>query len=251
MRGTRRREPDRGGQLGVAGVAEQPVGRDHDRGVLRRHAEMLEQCLGARVGLQVQPAVWEPVARREVAEPPGVRRVPRSDDPQADSEPDQDGAADEVGAQDEIPEPGIAGHQLPEALDRHREHFARVDRHSGEVGSLARQQAELAEEAVAAVHGDGALLRRPARFDEGHIPGENHEKIAVPLAFPEQDLLRLGRTPLAQGSQRGDLGITQPGIGPLRVGGLHAASLPRRQPGRTSSGRLVPGAAAGGELRST
>jgi hypothetical protein len=104
---------------------------------------------------------------------------------------------------------------------------------------------------VAAVHGDGALLRRAARFDDGHIPGENHEKIAVPLAFPEQDLLRLGRTPLAQGSQRGDLGITQPGISPLHIGGLHAASLPRRQPGRTSSGRLVPGAAAGGELRST
>ena len=88
--------------------------------------------------------------------PPGVRRVPRSDDRQADSEPDQDRAAGTGGAQDEIPEPGIAGHQLPEALDRHREHFARVDRHSGEVG--ARPSAGRARRGS----GGGRARRSPA-----------------------------------------------------------------------------------------
>ena len=72
-----------------------------------------EHGLGGRVGLQVQPAVREPVPGREVADPPGVRGVPRADDPQADAEPDQDRAAQQVGAQDQVAERRDRGPPAP------------------------------------------------------------------------------------------------------------------------------------------
>src|SRR5437879_1405741 len=62
---------------------------DHHRGLVRRHAEPLEQRLGGRVVLQVDPGVRYPVAGGELPQPPGVRRVPRTDDPDAGHRPDE------------------------------------------------------------------------------------------------------------------------------------------------------------------
>ena len=192
MRLDRRGEPDRGGQLGVARVAQQPAVHDHHRGVLRRQAELGQQGLGGRVGLKVQPPAREPVAGREVPDPPGVRGVPRADDPQAGPEADQDRTAQQIGAQDEVAERRIAGHQVPEPADGDREHLARVESHRGIVGALAGQQAQLAEETARAVDGDDAFGRRPVSLDGGHPPGQDDEEVAVPVALGEQDLPGLG-----------------------------------------------------------
>ena len=131
--------------------------------------------------------------------------------------------------QDEVAERGIAGHQLPEAVSGYRDYLARVERYRGVVGGLSGQQAELAEEAAVAVHADDTLLRRPAAFDDSHVPGEDHEEVAVPVALGEQDLLRLRAAALAQRGEDADLGVTQPGIRPLEIGGL------RSRPGRVRS----------------
>ena len=125
VRGDRHGQPDGRGQLGVGRVAQQPVADDHDRGLLGRHTELAEQRLGRRIGLQIQPAVGQPVAGREVAQPPGVRRVPGTDDAEASAQADQDRAAEEVGAQHQLTEPGIADDQVPELVHRHHEHLAR------------------------------------------------------------------------------------------------------------------------------
>ena len=149
---------------------------DHQRGVLRRHTELGRHGLGGRVGLQIQPAVREPVSGREVPDPPGVRGVLRADDPQAGPEPDEDRAAQQVGTQDQVAERGIAGHQLPEPADRHREHLARVDGYCGIPGALAGQQAELAEEPATAVNGDHPLLGCPFPSTEATFPARMTKK---------------------------------------------------------------------------
>jgi hypothetical protein len=165
-----------------------PAVHDHDRGVRRRQAELGRHSLGRRVGLEVQPPVREPVAGREVPDPPGVRGVFRADDAQADAEPDQDRAAQQVGTEDEVAERRITVHQVPELADRDREHLARVQGHRGVVGALAGQQAELAEEPAAAVDGDDAFLGRPVPLDRRHLPGQDDEEVAVPVALGEQDI---------------------------------------------------------------
>ncbi len=220
MRRARRRDPDHLGQLGLAGVAEQPPGHDDDGRVRRGHAKLGEQGLGARVGFQVQPPVREPVTGREIPQPPGIRRIPGADDPQAHPEPDQQRAADQAGAQDQVAEDGIAEHQLLEPIAGHGEHLTLVGGHGAVEGGLPGQQAELAEETPAAMPGDDVLLRRPAPFHDDDVAAENHEEVAVPVAFGEQHLVRLHRTLLAERGQRGDLGVVQPGVSPVEVRGL-------------------------------
>jgi hypothetical protein len=67
-------------------------------------AQLTQQVLGGRVALQVEETVRQPVAHREIAQPPSVLRVPRADDAEASIEPDRQRAADKAGAQDVITE---------------------------------------------------------------------------------------------------------------------------------------------------
>ena len=90
------------------------------------------------------------------------------------------------------------GDEFAEPVGGYHQHLARLDRHGRVVGRLAGQQAELAEEAAPAVHADDAFLRCPAGFHHRHQPVQDHEEVAVPVALGEQDLVRPGRTALAQ-----------------------------------------------------
>ena len=68
------------------------------------------------------------------------------------------------------------------------------------------------------MNADNALLRRPVPLDRSHFPGQDDEEVAVPVSLPRTGCLPAACAALALRGQRGDLGITQPGIRPLQVG---------------------------------
>ena len=99
----RRAQADDPGQLGVARGCAAPGSRARSprasRSARRRAAAAAPR---PRVLLQVDPGVRQPVAGGELAQPAGVRRVPRPDDPDAGHRADQQLPAAQEGPQDEV-----------------------------------------------------------------------------------------------------------------------------------------------------
>ena len=230
-------------ELGVARVAQHLRRRpDHDRRLLRSHAELAQQRLRLPGPPRVDPAVRQPVAGRELAQPPRVRRVARADDPEAGAEPDQQRAPEQVGAQDEVAERRVVRRQLAQPLDRHGEHLARLDDHRREERGLAGEQAELAEEAARTVHAraraSGRRRRRPPPCPRGR------RRSRSPVALAEQHVAGLGAAPLAVARQRFDLPLAQPRERAVAVRRLRRRLRRGRRVHLPSVGR-TPGVASG------
>ena len=105
--------PKRPRQLGIARVAQHSIGTDeHDRALLRRHAEALQDLLRSRIRLQVDPVMRQPVADRELPQAPGIRRIARTDDPEPDPQPDHDRAPHDQRPQDQVAQHDVLSDDL-------------------------------------------------------------------------------------------------------------------------------------------
>ena len=67
---------ERSRQLGITRVAQRSIVTDeHDRTLLRSHAEALQDLLGSRIRFEVDPVMRQPVADRELPQAPGIGRI--------------------------------------------------------------------------------------------------------------------------------------------------------------------------------
>ena len=173
-------QPDSPGELGVARIAQHLLAApDHHRRLRRRDAQLAQERVRGRVVLEVDPAVREPVARRELAQPARVGRVARAEDPESGAKSDQDRAADDERAQDQIAEHRILRPRSRAAGRRARRGPRRLARDRGHEHGLARQQVELAEEPPRAVCGNQALGAVPALDDRDQSLQDDDEVVAL------------------------------------------------------------------------
>lgn len=220
------RQADQPGQFGVARIAQQGgVPPDHQRRLLRADPEAAQQSLGLLVRLQIDPAVRQPVAGGELAQPTGVGRIARADDAETGSLPDEQSAAAQAGAQHHVTEHGVPGHQVTHLIHGQGEDLARVPDHGGVEGHLSFQEAEFADEAARAVHTQQAFAGCAVALDDGDRATEDDVEHLAPLALPDQHVTCLGGVPSAVLRQAGRLVVRQAGIGAVDVGSLEGDAL--------------------------
>ena len=162
--------------------------------------------------LQVDPGVHQPVAGRERPQRHGLGRVSRPDD--ADG-PGRLAGAQEVASGHEGPEDGVGqlghvGTQAAELVGRDDQHPTGLADPGGEVGPLAGEHAELAQEAVGAVGDHHHLAVEVVAHDvdgtfDDHVEGD----VAVP--GPEQDVAHLDAAFGPVGRQGCQVGVGQGG----------------------------------------
>lgn len=222
------RQADEPGQFGVARIAQQGrVPPDHQRRLLRTDREAAQQRLGLLVRLQIDPAVRQPVAGGELAQPPGVGRIARADDAETGALPDEEGAAAQAGAQHHITKDGVPGHQVTQLIHGQGEDLAGVPHHGGVEGHLSVQEAEFADEAARAMHTQQAFTGCAVALDDGDRATEDDVERLAPLPLPDQHVTGVNRAPPAMLRQAGHLVVRQAGIGAVDVGGLEGDALLR------------------------
>src|SRR6059058_5131331 len=94
--------PSTAASSALDGFAKHRVAGDHDGRLGRLDAESPEERVRLLVVLEVHPVVGPAVAREELAQPAGVARVARPDQPLARFEIDQDRPARQVRLQDQV-----------------------------------------------------------------------------------------------------------------------------------------------------
>ncbi len=182
---------------------------DHDWRLLRAHAETTDQLLGRGIALQIEPAMRHAIPRAEVPEAARVRRIAGADDAKADPRADQNLAPQEKRAEHDVSERGVLRHEAPQFLRRRDVHLSGLAHDRGEQRRLPRDEAQLAEEAAAAVHGERALVVRAVVGDDLHLAGGDDEERVVPLAFAIEDVARTGRAVLRVRRDQGELLLRQ------------------------------------------
>ncbi len=161
---------------------------DHGR-VRLGHAELLEQLVHLRVGLQVHPGEQHPVLGQEVAHPEGVRGVARADDAQ----PGEAGRlAQELAAGDERLEDDVAQvralvQHAPQALAGDLDDLAPAPRDGADERRGARQVGDFAGKFARAVNGDPPRLVA-RRVDDLDLARLDDEEPRVAVADGEQRL---------------------------------------------------------------
>jgi len=240
VRWDRGAQPDRLSQLGVRGFAQHLVAApDHHLGLLRLDAEAAYELVRLGVGLQVDPPVRQPVARGELAQPPGVGRVARADDPQPRAELDVQRAADQQRPQDQVAQLRVVDDEPAQQVDRDHEHLAGLAGDGGDRDRPPGHLPQLADEAVRAVDRQQAGVR-PGAVEHRHRPGQHHHQVGIDVAGPEQHLVRLDRPGPPAALQRADLLGRQPGVRAVQVRRLgkldlvttcHGPQIARSRPG--------------------
>ena len=207
----RERQPEELRELDVARVAQHlaPAPDDH-RGLLGGDAELAQQRLGVRVLLEVDPVVWQAVARGELADPARVGRVARADDAKARPQPDEHGPAQEERAQDQVAEVRVVGDELAQPFGRHGEDLAVLHDHRGQERSLAGEQIQLAEEAALSVHADRALATAVMALDDRDLARQDHEEVVAGVTLAEEHVAALDATALADRLERRELAVVEP-----------------------------------------
>jgi hypothetical protein len=143
--------------------------------------EPAQERLGLRVLVEVDPAMRQPVAGGEVAQPTRVTRVAGPDDRQPGALADEVPATNQERAHDHVADAGVARHQLTQPLDGHGQDLAGLGGRGGHERRLAGEQTELAEEAAGAVDGQDALL-----VGDRHLAVEDHGQVLQSVALLEQ-----------------------------------------------------------------
>ena len=208
-------------ELGDAGIAQDTVAPDHDRGLGRTDAQPAQQGLRASLRIEVDEPVRQAVAGRELPQRAGARGVPGPDDPEALSVPDGEVSPGQAGPNDLVGEGWVAHRAVPQALGGDLQHLTGVQRGRREERHLPGEQAELAEEAAGAVHPDDARIR-PGTLDDGNSPGQHDDEVLLRAALDDQQLAPSGRAHLAVRRQQSDLIVGQARVGAREVGCLAA-----------------------------
>ena len=113
---------------------------------------------------------------------------------------DQDRAPRHEGPEDDVRQLLVVAQQLDEPLAWDLDHLARVADHGGQIHTLAGQQVELTEEAVASVYRDHPVLGAVAAHDRDR-PGLNDEEVIALVSLAEQDVAGRDRPQLTDGAQ--------------------------------------------------
>jgi len=212
-------EAEHRGDLTVARVAQHLLAPDHHRRLACLDSDGAQERFGLLVVLEVHPVVRHPVAGQEGADAAGVLGVARANHLHPGAEVDQDRPTRHERAEDQVAELLILGQQRPQARSRHLNQLARVPHHRAQVGGGAGDQIELAQEAVAAVHGDHPVLKAVA-LDDGNRARLDHEEVVAGVALAEEDLAGLDCAGLTDRAQARALLGVQPWEGTVAIGRL-------------------------------
>ena len=182
-----------------------------------RHAELLEQVLHLRVGLQVEPGERHAVLRQEVADPEGVLRIARADHAQARevSRLAQKLPAGDERLQDEVAEVRVMVDELPQRVGRYLVDFAIAAGNGADERRSAGQLRHVAGELAGSLDGDG--FRRVAGFvHDLDLAGLDDEELGVAVADFEESF----PVPVVlEHRQRAACERCELGIGQFREGG--------------------------------
>ena len=126
---------------------------------------------------------------------------------------------DRIGAQDDVAQLLVFGDEGAQRRDGHLDDLAGVAHDGRQIDARARQQVELAKEAVGTVDGDHAVLGAVA-LDDRHDARLDHEEVIAGVAVAEEHLPGLDLAHLPERAQPRALLLTQPGEGPVTVLGL-------------------------------
>ena len=159
----------------------------------------MQQQIGLRVGLEVQEAVWNPIACEELAQTTAVRREVRPDQPHTRSQPDQERTPSDERIEDHIAELLIGRHRRLELVAAEHDRLPCLPNYGREVCRLAGHQVQLTDEAQVSVHPNHALRHRSVAVDDRDAPAHHHEELRPALAGAEQDLAVREWAPLAGG----------------------------------------------------
>ncbi len=203
-------EVQRRGGLGGGRVAQHDVAGDDDRRFARSDREPAQQLIGERVGLEVQEAVGDPVARQELAQPAAVGGEVRADEAHPGAESDQQRPAGHERAEEHVAELLVVLDDLDELGVAEHDHLAGRAHDGRVVRGLAGDQAELAGEPLLAVYPDRLLTGRPEPVDDRHAPAEHDEEVRRGLSGPEEDVAHIHLTTPAGRIERGDELVAQP-----------------------------------------
>ena len=124
-------EAERGRHLRIARIAHRPVPvlTHQHRDLADADLEVLEQCVHARVAVDVEIDVRMSVAHQEGLEAQGIRRMARPDQHEpAHGIGDEVRAAEHEGAQEQLAQLGVRLHDVPEVRQVDLEQLGRVQR---------------------------------------------------------------------------------------------------------------------------
>ena len=118
------------------------------------------------------------------------------------------GAEEEEGAQEEVAETGLLGDDGAQVVGGDGQHGAWLADDGGEVGHLAGEQIELADD-LALLADAEAAAGLADRLDQLDLPLEDDEEIAGGIALAEEMLPGRDRPDLAAAAEDGDLVLRQ------------------------------------------
>ena len=95
---------------------------------------------------------------------------------------------EQEGPQDQLAETGLLRHDHPHLLHGDAQHPPSRARYRAQVGALAREQADLAEELRRAIRGDDCLARLAMALDEPDLTSQHHEQVIGQIPGGEQHL---------------------------------------------------------------
>ena len=110
-------------------------------------------------------------------------------------------------------------------LDRDGEHLALLASHGGDSDRPPDHLSQIADEAVPTVQRQQAGVRR-GTVEDGDRAGQHHHEVGVPVADPEEHVVRPDRADAADPLQRADLLGRQPRVRAVQVRRLVRLDLP-------------------------
>ena len=200
-------EAERGRHLRIARIAHRPVPvlTHQHRDVADADLEVLEQCVHARVAVDVEVDVRMPVAHQEGLEAQGIRRVARPDQHEAaHGIGDQVRAAEHEGAQEQLAQLGVGLHDVPEVRQVDLEQLGRAQRARADQAVPPGDHVHLPGELPGLVDGD-PLLSRAGRARDLDASFQQHVERALGRAALVDHLARREPAPPPDREQARDL----------------------------------------------
>ena len=218
-----RADPEHTGELGGAGPQQHTTRADDDRGLRGLDADGAQELLHGRVGLDIHPLVRHAVAHEELAQAAGPLREARADDPHPGARGDQLGAARKKRAEHDARELLVLVDERADRGRRDPQDLAAVAHDGGQGDARAGQEAELAEEATRAEHGEDAVLPAEACDDRDH-PREHDVEVLGLVALAEEHLAGRDRAPVPERGEAPELVGGQGREGAMFIGLLETGA---------------------------